>query len=113
MTPYNEEQQETVLNAELVIHWFKQGKSILDFNGTVKEYFQRNKITFTVEPIRHTDLDWETLKINCQFDYGSLNANFTTCTFEEMVVVAISMQLSYLGGGASFNFLGRTRTFNY
>lgn len=113
MNTYNKDQRQRTMNTYLVIHWFNCGKKTLDFKGTAKEYLQREQIKYTVTPILHKDLNIETLKIRCKFSCGSLNIDFTTNTFEDMVRMCINIRLSYMGDKATFSFYGRTRTINY
>jgi hypothetical protein len=113
MNTYNKDQRQRTMNTDLVIHWFNFGKKTLDFKGTAKEYLQRENIKYSVTTIQHKDLDIETLKIRCKFNCGSLNVDFTTNTFEDMVRMCINIRLSYLGDKAKFTFYGRTRTINY
>ena len=113
MNQYNKDQRKITLNQDLVIHWFNFRKKTLDFKGTAKEYLQRENIKYTVTELEDKDLNIERLKIKCKFSLGSLNIDFTTNTFEDMVRMCINIRLSYLGDKAIFTFYGRTRTINY
>lgn len=38
------QQNQELLNEDLLIHWWNFGKKILDFEGTIKEYLDKNKV---------------------------------------------------------------------
>ena len=43
---YIRAENENILKENIIIHWWNFGKKTLDFNGTVQEYLNKNKVAY-------------------------------------------------------------------
>jgi len=112
MNKYNKQQIESILNSNLLIHWWNFNTKSLDFSGTVREYLESQKIKYTVKS--NIDNGFEMLTFKVKFSVGSLrDISFTTGSFEDLVRMIINTKLTYLGDRARYSLLGRTRNFTY
>ena len=41
-------ENEKILKENIIIHWWNFGKKTLNFNGTVKEYLEKNKVKISI-----------------------------------------------------------------
>ena len=111
MTKYNKEQLNKYLNSNLLIHWWNFGSKTLCFKGSVKEYLEREKITYKVT--LRKDTNFEQLFFKVKFSVGSMNYNFTCYSIDDVVRMSINIRLSYLGDKANYTLNNRTRTINF
>jgi hypothetical protein len=112
MDAYNKQMVNDLLGSTLVIHWWNHGTKTAYFNGTAKEYFKKEKITYKITPVENGM--FESLKIRVKFNHGSLNnIQFTTNNMEDAIRMVVNIQLSYLCDKAQFSFNHRTRTINF
>lgn len=112
MNKHNKQQIKSILNSNLLIHWWNFDTKSLDFKGTVKEYLDSQKVKYTVKA--NINNGFETLTFKVKFSVGSLkDISFTTGSFEDLVRMVINVKLTYLGDRARYSFLGRTRNFTH
>ena len=107
-------ENEKILKENITIHWWNFGKKTLDFNGTVQEYLNKNKVKLTVKYYQDEEHNFERCLIKVKFSCGNLTEiNFVCHNLEDAVRMIINFKLSYMGDKAKFEFLGRTRTINF
>ena len=107
-------ENEKILKENITIHWWNFGKKTLDFNGTVQEYLNKNKVKLTVKYYQDEEHNFERCLIKVKFSCGNLTEiNFVCHNLEDAVRMVININLSYMGDKAKFEFLGRTRTINF
>ena len=107
-------ENENILKEKIIIHWWNFGKKTLDFNGTVQEYLEKNKVKLTVKYYQDEEHNFERCLIKVKFSCGNLTEiNFVCHNLEDAVRMVINFNLSYMGDRAQFEFLGRKRTINF
>ena len=107
-------ENEKILKENLIIHWWNFGKKTLDFNGTVQEYLEKNKVKLTVKYYQDEYHNLERCLITVKFSCGNLTyIKFVCHNLEDAVRMVINFKLSYMGDKAKFEFSGRKRTINF
>ena len=107
-------ENEKILKENITIHWWNFGKKTLNFNGTVHEYLNKNKVKLTVKYYQDEEHNFERCLIKVKFSCGNLTEiNFVCHNLEDAVRMIININLSYMGDRAQFEFLGRKRTINF
>ena len=107
-------ENENILKENIIIHWWNSGKKTLNFNGTVQEYLDKNKVKISIKYFQDEDHDFERCLIKVKFSCGNLTEiNFVCHNLEDAVRMIININLSYMGDKAKFEFLGRKRTINF
>ena len=107
-------ENEKILKENITIHWWNFGKKTLDFNGTVQEYLDKNKVKITLKYYQDKEHNFERCLIKVKFSCGNLTEiNFVCHNLEDAVRMIININLSYMGDKAKFEFLGRNRTINF
>ena len=113
-TTFLKEKNKNLLNEDLIIHWWNFGKKSLDFNGTVQEYLNKNKVKISIKYYQDKEHNFERCLIKVKFSCGNLTEiNFVCHNLEDAVRMIININLSYMGDKAKFEFLGRKRTINF
>ena len=103
-----------ILKENITIHWWNFGKKSLDFNGTVREYFDKNKVKISIKYYQDEDHDFERSIISAKFKCGQFQeVKFVCHSLEDTIRMIINFNLSYMGDRAQFEFLGRKRTINF
>ena len=107
-------ENEKILKEKIIIHWWNFGKKTLDFNGTVQEYLNKNKVKLTVKYYQDEEHNFERCLITVKFSCGQFQeVKFVCHNLEDAVRMIINFNLSYIGDRAQFEFLGRKRTINF
>ena len=107
-------ENEKILKENIIIHWWNFGKKSLDFNGTVKEYLEKNKVKLTVKYYQDEEHNFERCLITVKFSCGQFQeVKFVCHSLEDTIRMIINFNLSYMGDNAKFEFLGRKRTINF
>ena len=107
-------ENEKILKEKIIIHWWNFGKKSLDFNGTVKEYLEKNKVKISIRYYQDEEHNFERCLITVKFSCGNLtNIKFVCHSLEDTIRMIINFKLSYMGDKAKFEFLGRIRTINF
>ena len=107
-------ENEKILKEKIIIHWWNFGKKTLDFNGTVQEYLNKNKVKLTVKYYQDEEHNFERCLITVKFSCGQFQeVKFVCHNLEDAVRMIINFNLSYMGDRAQFEFLGRKRTINF
>ena len=107
-------ENEKILKENITIHWWNFGKKTLNFNGTVQEYLDKNKVKITLKYYQDKEHNFERCLIKVKFSCGNLTEiNFVCHNLEDAVRMIININLSYMGDKAKFEFLGRNRTINF
>ena len=107
-------ENEKILKEKIIIHWWNFGKKTLDFNGTVQEYLNKNKVKLTVKYYQDEEHNFERCLITVKFSCGQFQeVKFVCHNLEDAVRMIINFNLSYIGDRAQFEFLGRSRTINF
>ena len=107
-------ENEKILKEDITIHWWNFGKKSLDFNGTVREYFDKNKVKISIKYYQDEDHDFERSIISAKFKCGQFQeVKFVCHSLEDTIRMIINFNLSYMGDRAQFEFLGRKRTINF
>ena len=89
-------------------------KKSLDFNGTVREYLDKNKVKISIKYYQDEDHDFERSIISAKFKCGQFQeVKFVCHSLEDTIRMIINFNLSYMGDRAKFEFLGRIRTINF
>ena len=89
-------------------------KKSLDFNGTVREYLDKNKVKISIKYYQDEDHDFERSIISAKFKCGQFQeVKFVCHSLEDTIRMIINFYLSYMGDRAQFEFLGRKRTINF
>ena len=107
-------ENENTLKKNIVIHWWNFGKKTLDFNGTIQEYLDKNKVKISIKYYQDEDHNLERNIISAKFQCGQFQEIKLKChSLEDIVRMIINFNLSYMGDKAKFEFLGRSRTINF
>ena len=107
-------ENEKILKEKIIIHWWNFGTKTLDFNGTVQEYLEKNKVKISIKYYQDEDHDFERSIISAKFMCGQFQeVKFVCHSLEETIRMIINFKLSYMGDKAKFEFLGRIRTINF
>ena len=107
-------ENEKILKEKIIIHWWNFGKKSLDFNGTVREYLDKNKVKISIKYYQDEDHDFERSIISAKFKCGQFKeVKFVCHSLEDTTRMIINFNLSYMGDRAQFEFLGRKRTINF
>ena len=107
-------ENENILKKNIIIHWWNFGKKTLDFNGTVKEYFEKNKVKLYIKYYQDEDHNFEKCMVTAKFLYGQFQeVKFICHSLEDTIRMIINFNLAYLGDKAQFEFSGRKRTINF
>ena len=107
-------ENEKILKENITIHWWNFGKKTLDFNGTVQEYLDKNKVKITLKYYQDQEHNFERCLIKVKFSCGNLTEiNFVCHNLEDAVRMIINFNLAYMGDKAQFEFSGRKRTINF
>ena len=107
-------ENEKILKEKIIIRWWNFGKKTLDFNGTVQEYLNKNKVKLTVKYYQDEEHNFERSIISAKFTCGQFQEiKFVCHNLEDAVRMIININLSYMGDKAQFEFLGRKRTINF
>ena len=107
-------ENEKILKENITIHWLNFGKKTLDFNGTVHEYLDKNKVKISIKYFQDEDHDFERNTISAKFKCGQFQeVKFVCHSLEDTIRMIINFNLSYMGDRAQFEFLGRKRTINF
>ena len=113
-TTFLKEQNKNLLNEYLVIHWWNFGKKTLDFNGTIQEYLDKNKVKLSIKYYQDKEHNFERNIISAKFTCGQFQEiKFKCHSLEDTVRMIINFNLCYMGDRAQFEFLGRKRTINF
>ena len=105
---------ENTLKENVIIHWWNFGKKTLDFNGTIKEYLDKNKVKLSIKYYQDEDHNFERSIISAKFQRGQFQEiKFKCHSLEDTVRMIINFNLAYMGDKAQFVFLNRTRTINF
>ena len=107
-------ENEKILKEDITIHWLNFGKKTLDFNGTVQEYLNKNKVKISIKYYQDEDHYFERSIISAKFKCGQFQeVKFVCHSLEDTVRMIINFNLAYMGDKAKFEFLGRNRTINF
>ena len=107
-------ENENTLKKNVIIHWWNFGKKTLDFNGTIQEYLDKNKVKLSIKYYQDEDHNFERSIISAKFQYGQFQEiKFKCHSLEDVIRMIINFNLAYLGDKAQFEFLGRKRTINF
>ena len=107
-------ENEKILKENIIIHWWNFAKKTLDFNGTVQEYLNKNKVKLTVKYYQDEEHNFERCLIKVKFSCGQFQeVKFVCHSLEDTIRMIINFNLSYMGYRAQFEFLGRKRTINF
>ena len=107
-------ENEKILKEKIIIHWWNFGKKSLDFNGTVREYLDKNKVKISIKYYQDEDHDFERSIISAKFKCGQFQeVKFVCHSLEDTVRMIINFNLAYMGDRAQFEFLQRKRTINF
>ena len=107
-------ENEKILKEKIIIHWWNFGKKSLDFNGTVREYLDKNKVKISIRYYQDEEHNFERCLITVKFSCGNLtDIKFVCHNLEDAIRMIININLSYMGDKAKFEFLGRVRTINF
>ena len=101
---YISSENEKILKEIITIHWWNFGKKTLDFNGTIQEYLDKNKVKISIKYFQDKEHNFERSIITAKFKCHSL---------EDTVRMIVNFNLAYMGDKAQFEFLGRKRTINF
>ena len=103
-----------ILKEKIIIHWWNFGKKTLDFNGTVQEYFEKNKVKISIRYYQDEEYNFERNIISAKFTCGQFQeVKFVCHSLEDVVRMVINFNLAYMGDKAQFEFSGRKRTINF
>ena len=101
------------LKKNLIIYWWNFGKKTLDFNGTVQEYLEKNKVKISIKYYQE-DHNFERCMVTAKFFCGQFQEiKFKCHSVEDIVRMIINFNLAYIGDKAQFEFLGRKKTINF
>ena len=107
-------ENEKILKEKIIIHWWNFGKKSLDFNGTVKEYLEKNKVKISIRYYQDEEHNFERSIISAKFKRGQFQeVKFVCHSLEDTIRMIINFNLAYMGDKAKFEFLGRIRTINF
>ena len=107
-------ENEKILNEKIIIHWWNFGKKTLDFNGTVQEYLEKNKVKISIRYYQDEEYNFERNIISAKFKCGQFQeVKFVCHSLEDVVRMVINFNLAYMGDKAQFEFSGRKRTINF
>ena len=113
-TSFIRAENEKILKGNIIIHWWNFGKKTLDFNGTVKEYLDKNKVKISIKYYQDDEHNFERNIISAKFKCGQFQEiKFKCHSLEDTVRIIINFNLAYMGDKAQFEFLGRKRTINF
>mgnify|MGYP006337813487 FL=1 len=108
------QQNQELLNEDLLIHWWNFGKKTLDFEGTIKEYLDKNKVKLSFRYYQDETYNFERNIVTAKFSCGQFkDLKFVCHNLEDVIRMIINFCLSYMGDKAQFKFLQRTRTINF
>ena len=81
-------------------------KKSLDFNGTVREYLDKNKVKISIKYYQDEDHDFERSIISAKFKCGQFQeVKFVCHSLEDTIRMIINFNLSYMGDRAKFEIL--------
>ena len=107
-------ENEKILKENLIIHWWNFGKKTLDFNGTIQEYLNKNKVKISIKYYQDEEHNFERNIITAKFICGQFQEiKFKCHSLEDVVRMVINFNLAYMGDKAQFEFSGRKRTINF
>ena len=107
-------ENEKILKEKIIIHWWNFGKKTLDFNGTVQEYLEKNKVKISIRYYQDEEDNFERCLITAKFKCGHFQEiKFKCHSLEDTVRMIINFNLAYMGDKAQFEFSGRKRTINF
>ena len=107
-------ENEKILKEKFIIHWWNFGKKTLDFNGTVQEYLEKNKVKISIRYYQDEEHNFERNLIRAKFTCGQFQeVKFVCHSLEDVVRMVINFNLAYMGDKAQFEFSGRKRTINF
>ena len=107
-------ENEKILKEKIIIHWWNFGKKTLDFNGTVQEYLEKNKVKISIRYYQDEEHNFERNIIRAKFTCGQFQeVKFVCNSLEDVVRMVINFNLAYMGDKAQFEFSGRKRTINF
>ena len=107
-------QNKKILKEKIIIHWWNFGKKTLDFNGTVQEYLEKNKVKISIRYYQDEEHNFERNLIRAKFTCGQFQeVKFVCHSLEDVVRMVINFNLAYMGDKAQFEFSGRKRTINF
>ena len=107
-------ENEKILKEKIIIHWWNFGKKTLDFNGTVQEYLEKNKVKISIRYYQDEEYNFERNIISAKFTCGQFQeVKFVCHSLEDAVRMVINFNLAYMGDKAQFEFSGRKRTINF
>ena len=107
-------ENENTLKKNVIIHWWNFGKKTLDFNGTIQEYLDKNKVKLSIKYYQDEDHNFERSIISAKFQYGQFQEiKFKCHSLEDAIRMIINFNLAYMGDKAQFEFSGRKRTINF
>jgi hypothetical protein len=105
---------ENTLKENVIIHWWNFGKKTLDFNGTIQEYLDKNKVKISIKYYQDQEHNFERSIISAKFQCGQFQEiKFKCHSLEDTVRMIINFNLAYMGDKAQFEFSGRKRTINF
>ena len=107
-------ENEKILKEKIIIHWWNFRKKTLDFNGTVQEYLNKNKVEIQIKYYQDEEYNFERNIIRAKFTCGQFQeVKFICHSLEDVVRMVINFNLAYMGDKAQFEFSGRKRTINF
>ena len=107
-------ENEKILKEKIIIHWWNFGKKSLDFNGTVQEYLEKNKVKISIKYYQDEEYNFERNIISAKFQCGQFQEiKFKCHSLEDTVRMIINFNLAYKGDKAQFEFSGIKRTINF
>ena len=113
-TSFIRAENEKILKENIIIHWWNFGKKTLDFNGTVQEYLEKNKVKISIRYYQDEEDNFERSIITAKFICGQFQEiKFKCHSLEDTVRMIINFNLAYMGDKAQFEFSGRKRTINF
>ena len=105
---------EKILKENIAIHWWNFGKKTLDFNGTVQEYLDKNKVKISIKYHQDEDHNFERCIVTAKLFCGQFKeVKFICHSLEDTIRMIINFNLAYMGDKAQFEFSGRKRTINF
>ena len=107
-------ENENILKENIIIHWWNFGKKTLDFNGTIQEYLDKNKVKISIKYYQDKEHNFERCMVTAKLFCGQFQEiKFKGHSLEDTVRMIINFNLAYKGDKAQFEFSGRKRTINF
>ena len=112
MEDYNKKNIKEFKEFTLTIWWGNFGKRTQSFDGTILEYFEKNKVKYSIKTIKENE-SFERLKFKCSFSIGSMLFKFDGYDLRDMARMVLIIHMSYMGAKAKYILDNRECTINF